>query len=198
LNIALTGRLRSGKDSVAAYLSERYGYTRFAFGDELKRYYHELFGERSAKPREGYQWFGQVMRQRDPDVWVRKCFASIDAEDKRYYRGHHQMINSDTREVLIDVPADPLRAVITDLRQPNEYDRCRAEGYVIIRVNASEAVRVSRAVMSADTFNYKDLRHDTESHVDTFAVDYEIENTGTLAELHAQIDAIMAKVNADE
>jgi dephospho-CoA kinase len=196
-NISLCGKLRSGKDSVAAYLVRQYGYTRFAFGDELKRYYHELFGETGTKPREGYQWLGQTMRQRDPDVWVRKCFSAIDTEDKRFYRGHHQVLNSKTREVLIDVPANPLRAVITDLRQPNEYDRCRVEGFVIIRVNAPEGVRINRAVESADTFNLADLRHETESHVDTFAVDYVINNDGTLAELHAQIDAIMAQVSAD-
>ncbi|NOU98462.1 adenylate kinase [Paenibacillus sp. LMG 31457] len=188
--MALTGRLRSGKDSVAAYLCEKYGYTRFAFGDELKRYYHELFGEMGTKPREGYQWFGQAMRQRDPDVWVRKCFASID-----FRRSDNAALNSSLKRYSKRPNLSvPFHAVITDLRQPNEYERCRVEGYVIIRVKAPEDVRINRAIESADTFNLADLRHDTEAHVDTFAVDYEIDNDGTLAELYAQIDAIMTKV----
>ncbi|UKS30183.1 adenylate kinase [Paenibacillus sp. HWE-109] len=156
------------------YLAEKYGYQRFAFGDELKRYYHELFGNSTTKPREGYQWFGQTMRQRDPDVWVYKCFDQI--------RGMRQQ-------------AAKYPVAITDLRQPNEYERCRAEGYVIIRVNAPEGERFNRAVASADTFNYVDLRHETESHVDTFAVDYEFENSGSLAELHVKIDAILTGVS---
>lgn len=181
-DVAITGLLRSGKDAVAEYLAREYGYTRFAFGDELKRYYHELFGATDTKPREGYQWFGQTMRERDPDIWVRKCFENIE----------------ETREDFELYPYENnyalFRAVISDLRQPNEYDRCRSEGYVIIRVTAPEALRIDRAIKSADMFNLRDLTHETESHVNTFAVDYEIVNDGTLAELYAKVDEVMRKV----
>lgn len=181
MNIALTGRLRSGKDSVGNYLCTRYGYTRFAFGDELKRYAHELFGEPApgTKPRELYQWFGQAMRQRDPDVWVRKCFEAI----------------TDTYADFIDFPWEydnkPFRAVISDLRQPNEFTRCRSEGYVIIRVNCPDHIRLERARAAGDVFDESTLAHETESHISGFDVDYEITNDGTLDELYAQIDAIM-------
>lgn len=183
-NIALTGRLRSGKDTAAAYLVERYGYVRFAFGDELKRYYHELFGETETKPREGYQWFGQAMRQRDPDVWVRKCFEQIaeEAADRRPLTKYNGF--------------PPLRAVITDLRQPNEFERCRSEGYVIIRINCPESLRIHRAIESADKFALADLTHETEQHVDSFAVDYEVNNADTVDDLYAQIDAILTEVSA--
>lgn len=92
-NIALTGKFRSGKDEVAKYLCARYGYTQFAFGDELKRYYHELFGHTDAKPREGYQWFGQTMRARDPDIWVRKCFDYIEHDNTAF--GKYAFYHSD-------------------------------------------------------------------------------------------------------
>ncbi|PAD72423.1 adenylate kinase [Paenibacillus campinasensis] len=178
-HIAITGLLRSGKNAVADYLTQNYGYTQFAFGDELKRYYHELFGPSETKPREGYQWFGQTMRERDPDIWVRKCFERING-----------------REYLEDYWAEmyglrSFRAVISDLRQPNEFDRCRSEGYTIIRVTAPEALRIDRAIKSADNFALADLTHDTESHVDSFAVDYEIVNDGTLADLYAKVDGII-------
>ncbi|MGF7045715.1 dephospho-CoA kinase [Paenibacillus sp. DS2015] len=176
-NIALTGLMRSGKDAVAAYLTQNYGYTRFAFGDELKRYAHELFGEPNGKPRELYQWFGQTMRERDPDIWTRKCFDNI--EDSRRIMGHYGVSE---------------RAVISDLRQPNELTRCCTESYVIIRVTAPESVRIDRAIKSSDTFNLRDLTHDTEAHVEGFAVDYEINNSKTLVELYAQVDAIMAEL----
>lgn len=183
-NIALTGRMRSGKNAVADYLTQNYGYTQFAFGDELKRHYHAIFGATETKPREGYQWFGQTMRERDPDVWVRKCFDKIAFYSGLIQRGqlHTQFPN----------------AVVTDLRQPNEFERCRSEGYVIIRVTAPEALRIDRAIKSADSFALRDLTHDTESHVDGFAVDYEIVNDGTLAELYAKVDAIMAEVSRNE
>jgi dephospho-CoA kinase len=110
VNIALTGKLRSGKDTLAAYLTEKYGYTRFAFGDELKRYANELFDvEPGAKPRELLQWFGQAMRERAPDVWVRKCFDKIAMYEIDAIRHEEPLI----------------RAVITDLRQPSEFGGLR-------------------------------------------------------------------------
>lgn len=174
INIALCGRFRSGKDAVGAYLTSKYGYTRFAFGDDLKRYYHELFGGGDVKDREGYQWFGQTMRERDPDIWVRKCFDAITYVNEV--------------DDLFDVP---LRTVITDLRQPNEYERCRSEGYVIIRVSAPDAIRLVRAKAAGDAFDEKTLTHDTESHVDGFDVDYDVVNDGTLEALYARVDEII-------
>lgn len=194
-NIAVTGELRSGKDEVARYLISTFGYTRFAFGDELKRYYHELFGPTETKPREGYQTFGQFCRERDPDIWVRKCFEIIKREDEAVYRGAYSLIDS-SGETVLEVPANPLRAVISDLRQPNEFQACKRQDYVIIRVTAPEALRIDRAIKSGDTFNLCDLTHDTESHARSFDVDYEIVNDGTLAELYAKIDEVLRNVSA--
>lgn len=179
MNIAITGKMRSGKDAIGRYLSEKHGYTRFAFGDELKRYANELFGVHDGgKRRELYQWFGQTMRERDPEIWVRKLFGKVEVIDAE------EMYNS-----------DPFSAVITDLRQPNEYDRCRSEGYVIIRVSAPDGTRIHRAIESADTFELSDLTHETESHVDSFEVDYEIVNDGTIEELYAKVDEVLAQIS---
>lgn len=182
-NIGLIGRLRSGKDTAADYLASKYGYTSFAFGDELKRYYHELFGETDAKPREGYQWFGQAMRERDPDVWVRKCLASVVAYPlDRYEYGYDP---------------DNFNAVITDVRQPNEYDALKAAGYVLIRVEAPEALRIDRAIKSGDRFNLRDLTHGTETALDGYAADFTVTNDGDLAHLYRQIAEIMAFLGGD-
>lgn len=183
--IALTGRLRSGKDEVAKYLVEKYGYTRFAFGDELKNDFHRRYPEisREPKPRIGYQNHGQLMRALiGEDVWVRKCFDSINTQ--HYRRGQCE--------------EPPLRVVITDLRQPNEYERCRTEGYVIIRVTCPDDIRIERARAAGDSFTDEDLRHETEQHVDTFAVDVEIDNSGSLDELYAQVDEVMASILGDK
>jgi dephospho-CoA kinase len=112
------------------------------------------------------------------DVWVRYLFDKIDAID--------------AADTVIGVD---LRAIITDLRQPNEYERCRAECYVIIRVSCPDDIRLERARSAGDVFTAEDLRHETESYVDTFAVDYEIDNSGSLAELYAKVDEVMAKIN---
>jgi dephospho-CoA kinase len=183
-NIAITGKMRSGKDEVAKYLVSRYGYTRFAFADELKRYYHELFGRADAKPREGYQWFGQVMRERDPDIWVRKCFDAINR--RRYYCLEHEE------------DEDNFRCVISDLRQPIEYDRCRKEGFIIVRVNCPDHIRLARARKAGDAFTEEDMGHETEQRVDNFKVDFEIDNGRTLDETYRQIDNVMRSLTVAE
>lgn len=188
MNIALTGHLRSGKDAIAAHLVTNYGYTRFAFGDGIREVTRRLYPEQyvgGAKPRALLQGFGQMARTFGEDVWVNDCFRRIEAERWVYDGGHK----------LWEVPN--FRTVISDLRQPNELARCRSEGYAIIRVKAKSALRIQRAVESADTFNLADLTHSTETHIDGFAVDYEITNDGSLAELYEQIDEVMKRVNLD-
>lgn len=188
--IALTGRLRSGKDEVAKYLVEKYGYTRFAFGDELKNDFHRRYPEipREPKPRVGYQNHGQLMRALiGEDVWVDACFAKI--AEVEFFEGTVALSRGTSSQ---------FRAVITDLRQPNEFSRCRTEGYVIIRVTCPEDIRIERARAAGDSFTDADLRHETEQHVDTFAVDYEIDNSGSLDELHAQIDDVMTSILGDK
>ena len=180
-NVGLIGKLRAGKDVVAAYLADKYGYTRFAFGDELKRYAHEIFGEPApgTKPRELYQWFGQTMRERDPDVWVRKCLEAVECAQTEYDSVLHYVYDT------------PRLAVIPDCRQPNEYAALKSAGYVLIRVECPDAIRIARAQAAGDTFTHADLAHPTETALDGYAADFTVMNSAGLAELYAQIDAIM-------
>lgn len=180
-NIGLIGKLRSGKSAAGDYLAQKYGYTQFAFGDELKRYAHELFGEPApgTKPRALYQTFGQACRAIDDGIWIRKCLDNI-ASTERNEHAYRRWANQ------------PFRAVCTDVRQPNEYDALQSAGYVLIRVEAPDGLRIERAINSGDTFNYADLMHGTETALDGYEVDFTVVNDGSLAELYAQIDEIMA------
>nr|WP_236871062.1 AAA family ATPase [Brevibacillus laterosporus] len=176
VKIALTGKMRSGKDTVAAYLVEHYDFIPYAFGDGIKRVCHELFPEQVAngkKPRALLQGVGQAMRAIDPDVWIERTM----------------------REVYI---ARGFDVVITDLRQPNEYARLYTEGYVLIRVNASDDVRVDRMRSAGDTFDLADFTHDTERYVDIFAVHYELNNNGSVLDLWEQIDVVMREIMRKE
>jgi dephospho-CoA kinase len=180
VNIAICGKFRSGKDTVGKYLCDNYGYKRFAFGDGIRRVTRELYPhlyEGNAKPRALLQGFGQMARQFDENVWVDDCFRRIDeAAEFRY--GYKS--------------GKTPRAVITDLRQPNEYDALKQRGYIVIRVIAPDEHRKYRAITSGDAFTDAELTHETESHVDGFAADYVICNNGTLEQLYPQIDTVMA------
>lgn len=182
-NIAILGRLRSGKDTVGDYLAPKYGYTQFAFGDELKRDFHRRYPEipRDPKPRAGYQFHGQFMREHyGENVWVDACFENIE-----YSR-------------LCPVSGTDAPVVITDVRQESEYEALAARSYVLIRVEAPDGLRIERAVNSGDTFNYADLAHGTETALDGYATDFTVVNDGPLDALYAQIDDIISELSAKE
>jgi hypothetical protein len=178
IKLALVGKLRAGKDTASQYLTLFYDFQPFAFADPLKRYLHEIFPHvpREPKPRALYQAFGQKLRELDPDVWVNLTMHKID----EYLRQH-----------ACDCSPLKPRVVVTDCRQQNEYDRLRAEGFVFVRINADDELRIRRALEAGDNFTLDDLSHETELLVDMFPVDYEVLNNGSTAELYAQLDAIM-------
>jgi hypothetical protein len=183
IKLALCGRLRSGKDTAAQYLTLFYDFHPFAFAEPLKRYLHEIFPHvpREPKPRRLLQLFGQKMREIDPDVWINLTMRQIDD----YLRLHPCECGGSALKP---------RVVVTDCRQQNEYDHLRAEGFVFIRINADDELRIRRALEAGDDFTEEDLRHETELLVDSFDVDYEVYNNGTTSELYAQIDEIMREL----
>jgi dephospho-CoA kinase len=118
------------------------------------------------------------MREIDPDVWIKHA--------ERKVRG--------TIDFRVNTGADRIGIVITDLRQQNEYEWARANGFTIIRVTAPDEVRIARAIRAGDDFNENDLEHVTESAIDGFEVDAVIVNKGSLEELQTKIDVIMEQI----
>jgi dephospho-CoA kinase len=180
VKIALTGKMRSGKDTVANHLYIRHSFNRVAFGDALKKNAHAVFPwvYEWNKPRALYQQFGQLMRQIEPDVWVKHAERAVKG----------------AIDYNVNTGAENVGVVITDLRQPNEYEWARNNGYTIIRVMAPDEDRLFRAKLAGDDFNEADLEHETESHVDLFDCEYEIHNNGSVEDLKAQIDAVLTSI----
>jgi dephospho-CoA kinase len=181
VKIALTGKLRAGKDEVAQHLYIRHGFDRVAFGDALKRNAHAVFPWISdgTKPRALYQKFGQLMRQEfDEDVWVK----------------HAEQAVKGAIDFRVSMGAERVGIVLTDVRQQNEVAWCRENGFTLIRVTAPDDVRIARAIEAGDDFTVHDLVHSTELATDGFAVDYEIVNDGSVDDLKAQIDAILTSI----
>lgn len=166
-NIALMGKARSGKDSVAAELVAQHGYTRLAFADPLKEmaltinpHIHMSYqvwtrleplvsaiGWERAKDdhpevRRLLQAMGQTVRSYDPAFWVRALIR---------------------KTVTVDGPI-----VVTDVRYPNEHNALRRAGFDIVRITRPGAGT---------------LAHESESALDEYPADATIPNDGTLAEL---------------
>jgi dephospho-CoA kinase len=180
VKIALTGELRSGKDEAAKHLWLNHGFDRFAFGEKLKRTMYEVFPwvDAASKPRALMQNYGQLMRELDSEVWIRHVERSI----------------AGTIEMKAGNGADFIGVVVSDLRQPNEFDWARANGFTVVRVNAKSGLRLARAQMAGDAFKAEDLTHDTESHISGFSADWELYNDGTIEELREQVDELLAKI----
>lgn len=168
MKIALCGKMRSGKTTVANIMTRKYNFEQIAFGDSLKENFHATFPwvKADPKPRAYYQKYGQLMREIQKDVWVRNALE--------------KSFNSSAENV-----------VITDLRQANEYAELKTRGFTIIKVNAPEWLRIDRAEKDGDDFDFATLRHETETLIDQFDADYEIENTGSVGFLKKQLEEIV-------
>ncbi|PEC58433.1 hypothetical protein CN556_24920 [Bacillus wiedmannii] len=176
--IAITGKARSGKTELSHYAWMLYGFKEFDFSAVVKDEFHRLFPHipRNPKPRAYYQKFGQWLREIDPDIWVKMTMAKV-----------HEYCFEDA----LNKVNHKSKVLVNGVRQPNEYQRLKDEGFIIIRVNASDDLRIGRVRSTGDVFTEADLSHETESHIDTFEVDYEINNNGELIQLYDQFDVII-------
>lgn len=166
--IGLTGRMGSGKDTVAKLLSaaDRGSFQRVAYGDKLKDLFFLIFGRKAE--RHELQFFGQAMRRIDPNIWVR--YADERAR-MLLERGHN--------------------VVVTDVRQPNEVDHIKRLGGVLVRVNVSDQVRLERLKQRGDNVTVKELEHETEQYVGKFKADFELYNNMALESLERQVDGLL-------
>jgi dephospho-CoA kinase len=176
VRIVLAGKLRSGKDMIASYLSLFYGFNTYAFADEMKAAFHRAYPQvpHIPKPRAGYVKFGEMSCEiLGDDVWVEKVMRKIDADNA------------------------PL-VVISDMRKEPEYKRMQAEGFTIIRITAADELRIERAREAGDSFTEADLTGPTEVYIDKITPDYEVLNNLSPDSLYDQIDSILAELGVEK
>ncbi|GAB2572567.1 hypothetical protein GCM10027168_01720 [Streptomyces capparidis] len=182
-HIALIGRARSGKDTIAARLVSHHAYTRIAFADPLKEMalsidpivayepsgYEPLpirltdvvrrVGWERAKDefpevRRTLQRAGQAARDHDAGFWLGIALDKVDVAD-----------------------AWNLPVVITDCRYPNEAAALKARGFKL--------ARVTRQCASDRT-----AQHQSETALDGYPADVTIANTGTVDDLNRLVDQL--------
>jgi hypothetical protein len=176
LIIGLTGLAGAGKDTVADRLCGSHGFERHAFAEPIRDMltalltgagidYAHLF-ERDLKelPVPGIGISGRRMMQTLGTEWGR----SLDTE--LWVRVAAVTLGLD------DLPnTSPVhdRIVLTDVRFPNEAEWIRSLGGYIWRV-----VRPAPAV----------AEHVSEQHINQLPCDLSIDNSGTLEDLHDEVD----------
>ena len=170
MKIAILGKMRSGKNEFANFF-EAYGLVPVAFGDEIgrliSRYFPEAFAQ--GKPREHYQLVAQTFRKLRATIW-------IDEVDKTI------------REYGLT------NVIVTDLRQLNEYEYLKANGYTIVKIEAAEEVRLARIAAAGDVFDPEVFNHETEEAVDLVPYDYLVTNNGTIEELLGQAEYVLSEM----
>jgi dephospho-CoA kinase len=176
VQIALTGEMRSGKDTVGKFLIEEHGFKKFAFGDGIKKTCQRLFPqefENGNKPRKLLQDFGQFCVARDKNVWVNYLFKEM------LWHG-----------------IDPIEdnVVITDLRQPHEYEKLVESGFTIVRVSTKPHIRRERMALKGEYVSDEEFNHETEKHVRDFEVDFDLDNNGTQDQLIDQAKAMLSNI----
>jgi len=182
-NIALTGKMRAGKDEVCKILkSFGFDIVRLSFGDFMKKHFYDTFPHipREPKPIKLFQQYGQAMRAIYENVWVDKTMAYME-EVKR------------TRALA---GLQPPTFVVTDVRQPNEYKAVRDAGFLVVKVEAPEEVRIRRMLALGETVSEEILNAETEQHVDTFDVDYVLHNSGSYDDLKKAVVEMVYQIQA--
>jgi len=182
--IALIGKTRSGKDSVAEILTELgFPIQRIAFGDAMKEMYHLAHPNVpwSPKPIAEYIRYGTAEREKDSEVFVRPTMSKLWFE-QALDRG-----NDRTRSY-----------VFTDVRQPNELAAVKGAGFKIVRVFASEEARITRMIANGEEVSKEILNAHTETYMDDYREDHLLVNNWGKDELRRQIVELVYKLISEE
>lgn len=182
--IGFLGRKRSGKDTAADYIVNKYEYSKKSFGGPLKKGIQEWFQFTDEQlttelkdqidpnwgisPRKAFQIIGT-------DV-VRKLFPSLllpDIGDKFWVKTFNIWYNKNYDQHLGKV-------VLSDVRFQNEVDFIKKNGGIVIK-------------LTRPCLNNKD-NHTSESLIDLITnYDEEIVNDSNLQDFYDQIDSVIYK-----
>jgi len=165
MHVALVGKAGAGKDTIADYLVQNYGFKKFAFADKIKEIVYDLFPDAGPKPRKLFQDVGMFFRGIDKDVWVKYLCRKVEKE--------------------------PGNVVVADVRFKNELEELRKLGFISVRVEAAEEIRKRRLLERDGEINKERLNHVSETDLDDVVCDYLIVNNEKLEQLYSMIKLLI-------
>ncbi|MFX0116573.1 MAG: AAA family ATPase [Candidatus Hodarchaeota archaeon] len=167
MNIAITGRMGSGKTTIAEILRNQYDYSIVRISERLKQIVRDL---ELPYRRDVLQETGDFFRKFDGIVWVRQAIRKAD-----------DLLAKGASGIAID-----------DVRYKNEQIALKNAQFKIIRVSAAERKR-KMWISLRDSIEISDDEwqrwsvHPTELEIDSIPVDYEMSNDGTKDELMIKV-----------
>lgn len=172
IKIAFAGQMRSGKDTGGEYVQKKYG-------GLVKKF---------AAPLYDILAYAQK-RCRLPQSKDRRFLQYIGTEWGRDSINQNIWVDLLVEEVLDLGPS--VNVAVTDARFVNEFEALKRAGFVLVKIDRSEQLRNAA---EAGGITQPAAVHASEVDMLTYqGFDYCIANDGTLEELYAQIDQIIAE-----
>jgi hypothetical protein len=176
--IGISGYARSGKDTIANHLVEKYGYHKVSFANPMKVAMEKLNPTirivttgQSLELKDAVDFYGwEELKKLSPDI--RPLLQRFGTEVGREMFGENFWV-----EQALDSIPDGATAVIADVRFPNEAGAIRDLGGKVIRVE-----RTGTAPANA---------HASETALDTYSFDDVLSNDGDVEDILLKIDEWM-------
>ena len=185
--IGITGRKYNGKDTVANYLRDKFGYKQIAFAGPIKEICDILFGfnseqlHGSLKETPDENWFGLTPRQIMQFVGTNMFRDHMSELSPNFGQDFWLLCAQNNIKRILEQNKNAY-IIISDVRFPNEIDLIRKLGGVNIRVKRQEMYQ------SIDDI------HISENLIDQLEVNIEISNNGTIDQLYKTIDTLIDKI----
>jgi dephospho-CoA kinase len=146
-NLAIWARSGAGKSFATRYLEERYGYEACKPGAICREITLRLFGEDS---KTTLNKVNDALRQIEPNIWLRIGFEDMGRKEG----------------VIID-----------GIRFASNVDFCRKNGFLMIKITASETTRMARLKARGQTFDLAiDGEHAGETEIENERFDHTVHN----------------------
>ena len=177
--IALSGKLGSGKTTIAKRLVSEHGFRKISFAGPLKEACRAIFGFTDE------QLYGSLKKEIDP-FWGLSPGRVLQLVGTELFRVHFDSevwVKSLIRTVQLE---QNIAWVVDDMRFPNELEAIKKLGGVLIRVERPEAVLDAR-----------DLAHPSETSLDNYKDwSFVISNDGSMEELIDQVDRLVIELRS--
>ena len=149
MKIAITGKICSGKSTLANKLKNILKLEKYSFADNVKKYAKEIF-EMKYKDRKLIQDFAEKMKEIDNNIWIKQ----LDKEIK-----------------------DKVHIIIDDLRFENEYKYLKKNKYYIIKLvidKNQQIKRIEDLYKDKAPEHLERLEHISECNIDKLNADLTI------------------------
>lgn len=190
--IGICGFSGSGKDTVASYLVENYGYKKLSFASVLKDVVSIIFSW-DRNMLEGIDQESRIWREQEDIWWSNKLGIKVTPRFILQYIGTELFRNNFHENIWSLILERKLteyeKVVITDCRFENEISMLRNNGALIFHVSRNTPRWFEDFRKGKYTKEVENL-HESEKCWIREEFDYEIANNSTIQQLHINIDEI--------